>query len=398
MKQEMNTARKIAPADMLPDDAERAILIGRVWRPERDGPSIVTLRDGRLIDITSREAPTVAALFAMDDPAAWVRTASGEPLGTFDDILSNSDAPGQNKDLPWLLAPIDLQAVKAAGVTFIASLIERVIEEQARGATDKIADIRAELQKVIGSDFAELKPGSDKAKAMKVALTERGAWSQYLEVGIGPDAEVFTKAQPMSAVGAGADIGIRPDSNWNNPEPEIVLAVSPAGRVLGAALGNDVNLRDFEGRSALLLPHAKDNNASCSIGPFIRLFDEHFTFDDVRAAEVNLLVEGTDGFSLSGSSSMSKISRDPADLVRATIDANHQYPDGFVLFLGTMFVPVEDRGTPGQGFTHKPDDIVTISTPRLGRLRNRVKLCGDCPPWVFGISALMRNLAARDLL
>jgi fumarylacetoacetate (FAA) hydrolase family protein len=384
--------------NILPADADRAILIGRVWRPDRDGPSVITLRGGRLVDITSSQAPTVSALCELDDPLAWARGAAGEDIGALQDILANSIGTGRKAGQPHLLAPIDLQAVKAAGVTFIASLLERVIEEHARGASDHGAEIRADLEKIIGTDLAALKPGSDKAREMKAALIERGIWSQYLEVGIGPDPEIFTKCQPLSAVGPGELIGIRPDSTWNNPEPEIALVVAASGRIIGATLGNDVNLRDFEGRSALLLPRAKDNNASCSIGPFIRLFDAHFTLDDVRQAEVNLRVTGADGFELNGNSSMSKISRDPEALVQATRDQSHQYPDGFLLLLGTMFVPVKDRGAAGHGFTHKPDDIVTISTPLLGTLQNQVKLCPDCPPWVFGISALMRNLATRRLL
>jgi len=395
----MSNAEIISRAkDILPADVERAILVGRVWRPDRGGPAIVTLRGTRLLDITERGTPTVSAMFEREDLHAWLRDVRGEDIGALDDILANSRETKRDESRPYLLAPIDLQAVKAAGVTFIASLLERVIEEHARGASDKGAEIRAELEQVIGSDLAEVKPGSKQAEAMKQALIERDLWSQYLEVGIGKDAEVFTKCQPMSAVGPAASIGIRPDSGWNNPEPEIVLAVNSRGKLIGATLGNDVNLRDFEGRSALLLPRAKDNNASCSIGPFIRLFDAHFTLDDVRRAEVDLRIEGRDDFVLTGTSAMTKISRDPADLVRATMDESHQYPDGFVLMLGTMFVPVQDRGAPGKGFTHKPGDVVTISTPLLGTLQNEVRLCPDCPPWIFGVSALLKNLAARQLV
>jgi fumarylacetoacetate (FAA) hydrolase family protein len=380
----------------LPADSD-AILAGRAWRPDLSGPAVITIRDGDVWDITCREAPTISALCALDGPANWTRLAKGTKIGTLKDLLANSDESTRDPAKPWLLAPADLQAVKASGVTFVASLFERVIEEQARGAAEKADKIRDGLQRLVGN-LAELKPGSEHAAALKEELIKQGMWSQYLEVGIGPDAEIFTKCQPMSAVGTGAFIGIHPHSTWNNPEPEIALAVSGTGAVVGAMLGNDVNLRDFEGRSALLLGKAKDNNASCSLGPFLRLFDETFTLNTIRQAEISLRVDGPEGFVLKGSSSMSKISRDPVDLVAATIGDTHQYPDGFLLLLGTMFAPSQDREKPGQGFTHKQGDIVTISTPSLGALQNRVEHCGDCAPWTFGVAALMRNLAARNLL
>jgi fumarylacetoacetate (FAA) hydrolase family protein len=313
-------------------------------------------------------------------------------------VLDNSSDESRNNRAPWLLAPCDLQALKAAGVTFVASLLERVIEEQARGDASKAESVRQAIVAVIGSNLRDIRPGSPQAHAIKEALIAQGVWSQYLEVGIGPDAEIFTKGQPMSAVGTGSDIGIHPKSQWNNPEPEIVLAVNSAGRVAGATLGNDLNLRDFEGRSALLLGKAKDNNASGSIGPFIRLFDEHFTIDDVRKCDVALHVKGPDGFEFTAESSMSQISRDPLDLVEHAMGRHHQYPDGMMLFLGTMFAPTIDRFAPGQGFTHAVGDIVTVSTPTLGALVNRVNHTDRIAPWTFGTSALMANLAQRGLL
>lgn len=381
----------------LPDDAAQAALAGRIWRPEVNGPSVVAVRDGALVDIT-RQFPTMRDLCEARDPAAALRAASGETVGRLDEVLANTPADSRNPARPWLLAPIDLQAVKAAGVTFAISMLERVIEERARGDMNAAGAIRAEVQRLVGDDFSKLKPGSPEAMHLKQVLIDQGAWSQYLEVGIGPDAEIFTKCQPMASVGTGADAGIHPNSSWNNPEPEVVLAATSDGRIVAATLGNDVNLRDVEGRSALLLGKAKDNNGSCAIGPFLRFFDAGFTLDDIRRTTVTLRVEGEDGFVLQGESSIAKISRDPAELVDAMINDHHRYPDGAVLFLGTMFAPVEDRGAPGKGFTHKTGDLVTIAAPKLGRLVNRMRPTDQCEPWRFGAGALMRNLAARGLL
>ncbi|WHO84586.1 fumarylacetoacetate hydrolase family protein [Rhizobium leguminosarum] len=377
--------------------ASDGLFVGRIWNPEAEGPSIVTLREGMLLDITSREAPTLSALLERQDAAAFVRAASGKAVGSLADIAANSTgAPDQTR--PYLLAPVDLQAVKACGVTFAQSMIERVIEEKAAGNPERAASIRERVSTLIGGSLTNLKAGSPEAAKVKQALIDEGMWSQYLEVGIGPDAEVFTKSPVLSSVGWGADVGLHPISTWNNPEPEIVLAVNSRGEIKGAALGNDVNLRDVEGRSALLLGKAKDNNASCSIGPFIRLFDAGYSLDDVRKAELDLKVTGQDGFVLHGKSSMSKISRDPTDLVKQTVGAHHQYPDGFMLFLGTLFAPTQDRDAPKQGFTHKIGDVVEISSAGLGALVNTVRLSTECPPWTFGISALMSNLAKRGLL
>jgi fumarylacetoacetate (FAA) hydrolase family protein len=382
---------------VLPDDGTRGTLVGRVWLPQAEGPAVVAVRADGVFDVTA-SFPTVSALCEEDDPAAKLRAAKGERIGDLEHILANTPPDRRNQNEPWLLAPIDLQVVKAAGVTFAISMLERVIEERARGNPASAEAIRTEIVRLIGDDLSKLKPGSAEAMHLKQVLVEQQAWSQYLEVGIGPDAEVFTKAPVMSSVGTGMDAGLHPKSTWNNPEPEVVLAVSSAGTIVGAALGNDVNLRDFEGRSALLLSKAKDNNASCAIGPLLRLFDQSFTLDDVRNMEVGLNVKGEDGFVLDGHSSIAKISRDPTDLVAQTVGSVHQYPDGFVLFLGTMFAPVKDRDTPGQGFTHKADDIVTIAAPQLGRLVNRMRMSDDCEPWTFGVGALMRNLARRKVL
>jgi len=387
----------LSPATTLPSDGAAGTLIGRVWRPDVDGPSVVVAKGDGLYDIT-RLFPTVRDLCEARNPAQAAKAAPAEMIGTIADILANTPLQRRDQRKPWLLAPIDLQAIKAAGVTFVVSMLERVIEERARGNAAAAAAIRGEITKLVGDDLAKLRPGSPEAAKLKDVMIAQGVWSQYLEVGIGPDAEIFTKAPPMAAVGTGADAGIHPISTWNNPEPEVVLAVSSAGKIVGATLGNDVNLRDVEGRSALLLGKAKDNNASAAVGPFLRLFDSTFSLDHVRRTEVSLTVEGEDGFKMTGKSSIAKISRDPSNLVAQMIGPNHQYPDGAVLYLGTMFAPVEDRDAPGKGFTHKVGDIVTISAPGLGALTNRIVRSNEAPPWTYGASHLMRNLAKRGLL
>lgn len=364
--------------DFLPSDWRKGLFLGRVQTS--DGPSPILVRDGIAYDM-SGVAPTVAQLADMLPLAA----DSGRSMGPLDSL----PAP--------LLSPVDLQCVKACGVTFAVSALERVIEERARGDAAAASEIRARLEDRVGGSIRNVVPGTSEAAALKAALIEDGLWSQYLEVAIGPDAEVFTKAPILSSVGPGAQIGIRSDSTWNNPEPEIVLLVNAAGLAIGATLGNDVNLRDFEGRSALLLGKAKDNNASCSLGPLVRLFDEGFTIDDVRNAEIALTIDGPEGYRLEGVSSMNQISRDPLELVRQTL-SEHHYPDGFALFLGTLFAPVQDRDEPGRGFTHKVGDRVAISTPRLGTLVNEVVTSKDAAAWDFGVVALMTNLAARGLL
>jgi fumarylacetoacetate (FAA) hydrolase family protein len=386
---------QLEAAQVLPADAADALLVGRV-HVEGTGAVLVQVRPDGVFDL-SHLAATCSELLELPDAAGAVRASPGQRIGATADILFNSAHDARNPSLPWLLAPCDLQAVKAAGVTFVASMLERVIEEQARGDASRAEEVRAAVVSVIGEDLAAVRPGSPEAARLKEVLVARGMWSQYLEVGIGPDAEIFTKSQPMSSVGTGAEVGIHPASTWNNPEPEIVLAVNSRGAVVGATLGNDVNLRDFEGRSALLLGKAKDNNASCAIGPLIRLFDDRFGIDDVRRCDLAMQVTGPGGFAMHGSSAISMISRDPLDLAGQAMGPNHQYPDGFVLFLGTMFAPTQDRHGPGQGFTHVVGDIVTVSTPRLGTLANRVNTSDKVAPWTYGTAALMRDLARRGL-
>lgn len=364
---------------------------GRIWR-EGEGPCLVAVRDGRVIDITSKRLPTMRDLCETVDAATMLASMPGEDVCSVEGLLSGAYGNAR------VLAPIDLQAVKAAGVTFATSMLERVIEEKARGDAMLAVSIRADITRLIGDDLSKLVPGSSEAMALKQSLIEKKSWSQYLEVGIGPDAEIFTKAQVMSSVGFGANVGIHPISSWNNPEPEAVLIVNSRGQIVGATLGNDVNLRDVEGRSALLLSKAKDNNATSALGPFIRFFDDGFAIADVNTLDITLEVEHDDGFALKGSSTMKKISRSPESLAKATLNKHHQYPDGFVLYCGTLFAPTQDRGEKGQGFTHKHGDRVSVANPKLGVLWNTVQSTDQCPPWEFGASHLMRNLAGRGLL
>ena len=389
---------------VLPQDAAFATLITRAWVPGR-GAVLVRVTGDAVIDV-SRVAATCSELLEFKDAAARINAetralapADARNLGNTAAILANSAQEARSNALPWLMAPCDLQAIKAAGVTFVSSMLERVIEEQAKGDPTKADAVRQAVVAVIGDNLGKVVPGSVEAARLKEVLIGQGMWSQYLEVGIGPDAEIFTKSQPMSAVGVGSEVGIHPKSHWNNPEPEIVLAVNSRGEIMGASLGNDVNLRDFEGRSALLLGKAKDNNASTGIGPFIRLFDKHFTLDTVRTCDLAVKVEGPEGFVMTGSSAIGKISRTPEDLVSQAINANHQYPDGFMLFLGTMFAPTQDRPMPGrplgEGFTHRVGDVVSVSTPALGCLVNRVNTTDKIAPWTYGLTALMADLMKR---
>jgi fumarylacetoacetate (FAA) hydrolase family protein len=375
----------------LPQDATQAILIGRVWQPGT-GPVLVRVTPEGVYDLSAL-AQTCSDLLELPHVARQVSGHVGQRLADTATVLSQSD----KADLQTLhfLAPCDLQAIKAAGVTFVSSMLERVIEEQARGDASKAESVRQAVVAVIGDNLRQVKPGSSEAAQLKDVLLAQGVWSQYLEVGIGPDAEIFTKSQPMSAVGTGAEVGLHPGSQWNNPEPEIVLATNSRGEVVGATLGNDVNLRDFEGRSALLLGKAKDNNASCAIGPFIRLFDAHFSIDDVRQCDLHMVVRGPEGFVMEGASSISQISRDPLDLAAQAMGKYHQYPDGMMLFLGTMFAPTQDRHGPGQGFTHVVGDTVAVSTPQLGTLFNHVTTSDQAAPWTYGVRALMQDLARR---
>jgi len=397
----LNTVTGYKPVDIVPAHGRIGTWVGRVWVPAPfaangiAGPHVVTLRDGR---IHGTGYATMSDL--INDPDSWHRVSDGDPredLGALETILDDSLFPKRasraaDEGRVVLLAPNDLLATKACGVTFVRSLLERVIEEKAAGDPFKAGEIRSLILETLGDDLSRVVPGSPETEMLKRKFVAAGVWSQYLEVGIGKDAEIFTKAQPMASVGFGAQIGVLPESQWNNPEPEVVLAVSRSGQIRGAALGNDVNLRDYEGRSALLLGEAKDQNGSCAIGPFIRLFDHTFQLEDIIKLEIELSITGADGFHISGHNRMSEISRPPQDLVAQACGVHHQYPDGFMLFLGTMFAPTEDRGTTGHGFTHSLGDRVEIAAPTLGRLVNWVNHTHCIPPWDYGIGELIRYL------
>ncbi len=388
---------RLSARECLPGDAG-ALLVGRAWTPSEDGPSVIGVRGADAVDLT-RAYPTVSRLLNVAKPGDVRDAIARAPvLGPIEDIIANSIEGRRDPSRPWMLAPCDLHAVMASGVTYVASLLERVIEERAGGNPALADGVRREIETIIGPDLRRVRPGSPEAARVKDVLVARGMWSPYLEVGIGPDAELFTKCPPMAPVGLGARVGIHPASVWNNPEPELVLTVNSAGAILAVTLGNDVNLRDVEGRSALLLGRAKDNNASCAVGPFFRLLDETFTLDVVRGLSFETVVEGADGFRLSHTTRLKEISRDLADLAGQAIGRTHQYPDGFVLFVGTMFAPVADRGAPGSGFTHKAGDVVRISAPELGSLVNEVVPCDQAEPWTFGTGTLMANLARRGML
>jgi len=393
----MTSTSRLSATRCVPRDPG-ALLIGRAWIPAEDGPSVIALRGDDAVDLT-RTYPTVSHLVNVATPGELRAAIKGAPVVTSTEALVSNSAEGtRDAARPWLLAPCDLQAVKASGVTFVASLLERVIEERARGNPSLADGARREIQAIVGPDLRGVRPGSPEAARIKEVLLSREMWSQYLEVGIGPDAELFTKCPPMAAVGLGARVGVHPASVWSNPEPELVLVLNSAGAIAGVTLGNDVNLRDVEGRSALLLGRAKDNNASCAVGPFVRMLDDGFPLDAARRLSFQTTVEGLDGFRVSHTTHVKEISRDLADLAGQAHSRYHRYPDGVLLFIGTMFAPVDDRGVPGSGFTHKTGDVVSIVASELGALINEVVPCDEAEPWSFGTGALMANLARRGLL
>lgn len=375
--------------EVLPVDADRAVLVGRVWDSESGGPRPVRVHGENVYDLFD-VAPTVSGLLELEDVAQVVAGTAGTPRWRLGDLIEASLA--RRHEHPHLLAPVDLQVLKACGVTFVDSMIERVIEERSQGDPARAAEVRESLTGALHAGIDTVEPGSPAAEHVKQVFLAQGMWSQYLEVGLGPDPEVFTKAPVLASVGYGAQIGIPGFSTWNNPEPELVLLVDSRGRARGCTLGNDVNLRDVEGRSALLLGMAKDNTASSALGPFVRLFDGSFTLDTVREERITLSVQGTDGYLLEGENNVARLSRSFERLIQAAHGAHHQYPDGFALFTGTLFAPTQDRDAPGEGFTHKMGDCVRISSEHLGALQNEVAPTETVPRWEFGLRSLLGYL------
>jgi fumarylacetoacetate (FAA) hydrolase family protein len=388
---------------VLPASASEAALVGRLWDPGR-GPRLVAVAGEGLVDVTSL-GPTMADLAERADPATDVLERAGDAPGwSLAEVLGSTAAEADRRrgaaghlelERPVLLSPVDLQVIKAAGVTFVRSMVERVIEERVGGDMSRAAEIRAQLDGSIGRSISDVKPGSEEAFAVLAVMRENGLWSQYLQVGLGAHPEVFTKAPLLSSVGHGWDIGIAGISTWNNPEPELALVIDRDGTPKGATLGNDANLRDIEGASALLLPLAKDNNASASLGPFVRLFDSAFRLDDAASTTITMRIEGTDGFVLQATAPQGDISRPVSELVAHTLNRRHQYPDGVVLYCGTPFAPTEDRDAPGMGFTHHDGDLVSIGSPALGTLVNRVTPSEQAPVWHHGVRDLFRALATN---
>ncbi len=347
-----------------------------------------------MADLLERENP------ADDVAARCADRGNGQAWNLADVLLATASEADRRRgsagavpiDKPVLLSPVDLQVLKAAGVTFVRSMLERVIEERVGGDPRRAAEIREQLGETLGASIQDIEPGSEEALAALDVLRENGMWSQYLQVGLGTYPEVFTKGAVLSSVGHAWDVGVAGISSWNNPEPELVLVVDSAGTARGATLGNDANLRDIEGASALLLPLAKDNNASAALGPFIRLFDAEFGLEQAAQTTITMRIDGEDGFELEATAPQAEISRPVTDLIASTINRRHQYPDGLVLFCGTPFAPTKDRDAPGMGFTHHDGDLVSISSPDLGTLVNTVTPSESAPVWDFGIRDLIRSL------
>jgi len=385
---------KLTAAQVLPSDGYAGTLVGRALFPGVfPGPCVVAIREDGVHNI-SGTVPTMAQLLNAPNPLATLQRALRNCvyLGPLESLLENSTPSTHDPLKPYLLTPIDLQAVKAVGLTFVNGLLQRFADDNGGAATV------AKMEKAAGVALGKILPGSEEAARLRTALMEDGLWNDTLEVGFGPDVELFTKAQPLSAVGTGAEIAVLPTSKQTFAEPEVVLMLNADGKICGATLGCDMTARDVEARSLLLLGRAKDQNATCAVGPFIRLFDQTFSLPNVQGMNLTYAFEGADDAVFTDTGSMDQIGRGLITLARQVVNEHHGYPDGVALFTGCMFKAPSSRGASDTPFTHQVGDVVIIKASPLGTLINRVNTTDKVRPWSFGMSDLMANLANRQLL
>ncbi|MEM7697860.1 MAG: fumarylacetoacetate hydrolase family protein [Verrucomicrobiota bacterium] len=264
----------------------------------------------RLTSIDSGEARTAAAfdldaLFQSDDPHQLAESHF-------------SEAPTANADLGMQLAPIGSQPVWAAGVTYYRSRTARMEEAEVAG----------------GDIFYD-----------KVYDAERP--------------ELFFKSDPESVQGPDQPIGIRTDSTWDVPEPELTLAINAAGKVFGYTIGNDMSSRSIEGENPLYLPQAKCYRHSCGLGPALWIGPQ-----PGPETKISINITRDNEVAFSGETSVAQIKRSFDELAGYLFRSNH-FPKGSFLMTGTGIVPESD-------FTLQVDDQVAISIDGVGTLTNPI--------------------------